>query len=111
MATATQQKATARQRSASVRNGRGHGLLSRPVAAAERAVLIEAGALLRARDSLLDAARTLDTAPADVRARVSSELRASERRGVTARNRLRREVQHQRQRITRTIRRDRRARP
>jgi hypothetical protein len=71
-------------------------------ARAERAALIQLGAAARAGDNLLDAARSVRR-PASLRERVASELRASERRGMTAREQLSRELELRRKQVARIV--------
>lgn len=78
---------------------------------AERALLIPVGAWLSARDTLVDAAKPYvqgrDSAEREfskLQRELSSNLRRYERRGVTARNRVQREVKRTRTRIERELR-------
>ena len=65
----------------------------------ERAVLIPVGAALVARDTLLEASKPFTT-----RESATREIRRFERRGATARNRVKREVKRARTRVERELR-------
>jgi hypothetical protein len=63
-------------------------------------MLIQLGAVLRARDTAVSAVR-----PGSVRESVEKQLRASERRGAKARKELQREVDRRREQMARLTRR------
>lgn len=72
---------------------------------AERAVLIQVGAALAARDRFLAGVGELPRDPSQASARAQAQLRKFERRGTSARNSLEREARRTRVRLERELRR------
>ncbi|HEV3072641.1 MAG TPA: hypothetical protein VGY76_14575 [Solirubrobacteraceae bacterium] len=78
---------------------------------AERAVLIPVGAALIAREKVVESVNdTLSTysSPAKAQSKLNTQLNKFERRGITARHRLEREVRKTRTRVERELRQRRR---
>lgn len=73
---------------------------------AERAVLVQVGAALEARDRVVDAVTTLADTSAS-RAAATKTLKKFERRGKTARTKIERELRQRRTRVERVVKRNR----
>jgi hypothetical protein len=73
---------------------------------AERPLLVQLGAMLVARDKLLDAARPYRTRKSATRD-LSRRMRGFEQRGLRGRDELRRELERRREGVVRMIRRER----